>query len=91
MITKLLFLLSESFRGLFREGKNGYNVPYGHYKNIPNIIDKENLLKVQELIKDVEFNILSFEESFKNINDVGDFVYLDPPYAPENDKSSITS
>lgn len=76
------------FRGMYREGPNGYNVPYGHYKKTPTIITKEELDTVSELIQDVVFECCGFETSItKPIKD--DFVYLDPPYAPENAKSFV--
>ena len=76
------------FRGMYREGPNGYNVPYGHYKKTPTIITKEELDTVSELMQDVVFECCGFETSItKPIKD--DFVYLDPPYAPENANSFV--
>jgi len=75
------------FRGLYRESVNGFNVPFGHYKQTPNITFKK-IEHISDLIKDVEFKCCDFNESIKDIND-GDFVYCDPPYVPENEKSFV--
>ena len=77
-----------TFRGMYREGPKGFNVPYGNYKTTPIMISKEDLNILSLLIKDVIFICCDFEESFKNIKD-GDYLYLDPPYAPETSKSFV--
>ena len=82
-----VFLNKTCFRGVFRMGPNGFNVPYGHYKNL-SIIEKSHIKKVSELIKDVEFIHASFEESLKNVKK-GSYVYLDPPYRKINATSFV--
>jgi DNA adenine methylase len=69
------------FRGVYREGPNGFNVPYGHYKKTPSIITMSNLNNISELIQDVQFISCDFTISMKNLKE-GDFAYLDPPYVP---------
>jgi DNA adenine methylase len=75
------------FRGLYREGPNGLNAPYGHYKN-PSFFDEDALNNISKLIQHVEFTSVSYEAFLANV-DSRDFVYLDPPYAPET-KISFT-
>jgi DNA adenine methylase len=82
-----LILNKTCFRGIYREGPNGYNVPYGHYKNI-SFISKDELKKVSNLVKDVNFIHCDFKSSLERIKQ-GDFAYFDPPYAPENQKSFV--
>ena len=83
-----IFLNKTGFRGMYREGPNGFNIPYGNYKN-PKIIDKDELDYISELIKNVNFYNSDFSKSFENIQEENNFIYLDPPYAPENDKSFV--
>ena len=85
-----LFMLINKlcFRGLYREGPNGFNVPYGHYKKTPRVISKTELDNISDLIKNVKFKHCCFTESLKNVEEE-DFVYLDPPYAPENKDSFV--
>ena len=84
----MVFLNKTCFKGLYREGPRGFNVPFGHYKN-PTLCDEVNLRAVSELIQPVVFVCQSFEQSLTSIQ-AGDFVYLDPPYAPETDTSFDT-
>lgn len=83
-----IFLNKTCFRGMYREGPNGFNVPYGNYKKTPKMIEKKDLDNIHELIKEVIFKCRDFENSMNNIKK-RDFVYLDPPYAPVNIKSFV--
>jgi DNA adenine methylase len=84
-----IFLNKTCFRGVFRLGPNGFNVPYGHNAN-PEIINRVHLDEMHELIRDVVFECADFTVSM-DAGKIGkdDFVYLDPPYAPENARSFV--
>lgn len=83
-----LFLNKLCFRGVYREGPKGFNVPFGHYKTTPKILTLDELGNISDLIKDVEFIHSNFKESIKLAKN-GDFLYLDPPYVPLNSKSFV--
>jgi DNA adenine methylase len=82
-----IFLNKTCFRGVFRIGPNGFNVPYGHYAN-PEIINKEHLDSIHDLIQGVLFGCCDFTTSLAYV-EPNDYVYLDPPYAPEKATSFV--
>jgi DNA adenine methylase len=82
-----IFLNKTCFRGVFRVGPNGFNVPYGHYTN-PEIINQEHLTEIHDLIQNVVFECCDFTESLTRV-EPDDFVYLDPPYAPVAETSFV--
>lgn len=83
-----LFLNKTCFRGVYREGPNGFNVPFGNNKN-PEIISREHLMKISELIQGVHFESKDVVELQEEKYHSDDFIYLDPPYVPEDEKKSF--
>ena len=80
---RFIYLNKTCYNGLFRVNAQGqFNVPYGRYKN-PNIINEEVLRADSKFLNKSTIKILNgdFEKAVKNAKK-GDFVYLDPPYAP---------
>lgn len=82
-----IFLNKTCFRGIFRVGPNGFNVPYGHYNN-PEIINETHLNEVHALIQNVVFECLDFRDSLLRV-ETNDFVYIDPPYVAKTATSFV--
>ena len=87
----LLFLNKTCFRGVYRVGPNGFNVPFGNYKN-PTILNKENLIELNQMFNKykIEFTSVDFEQFLNKELNSDDFVYLDPPYYPLKKESFTT-
>ena len=85
-----IFLNKTCFRGVFRLNQKGeYNVPYGNNKN-PEIINRAHLNEISALIQDVVFECANFKESLSGQFTEDDFIYMDPPYAPESNTSFVS-
>jgi len=88
MAAMFVFLNKTCFRGMYRENSKGaFNVPYGNYKN-PIIVEPGHIMEVSKIITSVLFTAEPFENSLTRPV-IGDFVYLDPPYAPEKTESFV--
>lgn len=83
-----VYLNKVGFRGLYREGPKGFNVPYGHPKVPPKLCDPENIRAFSKAVQSVEFRHESYEQALSRARPE-DFVYADPPYVPET-RTSFT-
>ena len=87
---QIIFLNKTCFNGLFRFNSKGeFNVPAGKYRN-PKILNRENLLKVSEILKIATIENADFVTVENGIKE-NSFIYFDPPYRPLNATSSFTA
>lgn len=84
----LLFLNKTCFRGLYREGPHGLNVPFEKQNQNLTIFDEFHLRQLSNLIQGVHFQCKIFQDTLAFAKN-GDFIYLDPPYAPEKANSFV--
>lgn len=82
------FLNKTCFRGIYREGPNGFNVPFGNYKTKFTPPNTSELSKYSEALQNVVFSVAHFQESLSECKE-GDLVYADPPYAPVQKTSFV--
>ena len=89
---RFFFLNKTAFNGLYRTNKKGYfNVPWGRYKRPP-IHQPARLEQAASVLRLFArtLEVSSFEIVLDRAES-GDFVYLDPPYAPLSPTASFTS
>lgn len=88
----LIYLNRTGFNGLFRlNSRGGFNVPIGRYTK-PRIVDADNLRRVSRVLgrPGVTIAVKPFAQAIARA-EAGDFVYLDPPYAPVSGTANFTS
>jgi DNA adenine methylase len=88
----LIFLNRTGFNGLFRLNRSGgFNVPAGRYTD-PTICDPDHLRSVARAFRTpgVRIDLRPFDETLADAG-AGDFVYLDPPYAPLSKTASFAN
>ncbi len=85
-----IYLNKTCFNGLHRVNKKGqFNVPAGRYKN-PTILNADALRAASALLARAEIRNDGFESLLRYAKP-GDFVYLDPPYAPVSETANFTA
>ena len=88
----LIYLNRTGYNGLFRVNSRGeFNVPAGRYGKV-RICDADNLRRLSRALAppQVSLDVLLFEDALGGCG-AGDFVYLDPPYAPLSRTAQFTS
>lgn len=87
---RFLFLNRTGFNGLYRINKSGFNnVPIGSSLN-KTIFSEKELRNASKFLQKHQFSTQSFIEIAALVKK-GDFVYLDPPYAPLTPTANFTS
>ena len=87
----LIYLNRTGYNGLFRlNSRGGFNVPAGRYSKVT-ICDAPNLRRLASALRrpGLTVEVRRFEDALDG--GVGDFVYLDPPYAPVSRTAQFTS
>jgi DNA adenine methylase len=88
----LVYLNRTGFNGLFRVNASGaFNVPAGRYLR-PRIAERERVFRVSSALRapGVTLQLGSFSDVAR-IAGTGDFLYIDPPYAPLSATANFTS
>jgi DNA adenine methylase len=88
----VIYLNRTGYNGLFRVNRRGvFNVPAGRHGSI-RICDPDNLRRISAALArpGVSLAVTPFQQALSD-SGAGDFVYLDPPYAPVSRTSYFTS
>ncbi|MFN8557595.1 MAG: DNA adenine methylase [Dehalococcoidia bacterium] len=87
---RFIYLNKTCYNGLYRVNRKGqFNVPFGRYPTRPSLYSPENLRRVALLLRRADLRCGDFGETLAGAGP-GDFIYLDPPYAPLTPTASFT-
>ena len=87
---RILYLNHTCYNGLYRVNAKGYyNTPFGRYKN-PTIFTEQGILELSRYLQNVVILTGDYNQILGLVQP-GDFVYLDPPYAPISPTAAFTS
>lgn len=88
--SRFIYLNKTGFNGLYRvNNKNQINVAFGGYDD-PCILDESNLIACHHALQSTTILQGDFE-NIRGLIQKGDFVYLDPPYAPLTQTANFVS
>jgi DNA adenine methylase len=88
----LIYLNRTGYNGLFRlNSQGGFNVPAGRYSKVT-ICDAPNLRRLSAALRrpGLTVEVRQFDDALDK-GRAGDFVYLDPPYAPVSRTAHFTA
>jgi DNA adenine methylase len=90
---RMIFLNKTCYNGLYRVNREGkFNVPFGKYEKMPKLFDESNILGAGELLRSTKIEQGYYNFVLRQYNaGEGDFVYLDPPYAVDENANGFTS
>lgn len=87
-----IFINKTCFNGIWRVNSKGlFNVPWNKKEKI-SLYKSSNLRQCSELLKQYsKLECIDFYDFLEKESQIGDFVFLDPPYIPTSRTSSFTS
>jgi DNA adenine methylase len=87
---RFIYLNKTCYNGLYRVNRSGqFNVPFGRYTNPPTLYNRDNVMRVSELLQHAQLSCNDFATLLERAGP-DDFAYLDPPYVPLSITASFT-
>lgn len=91
---RFIYLNKCGFNGLYRVNKSGgFNVPYGHHKKPPTILDEPGIWAAHRALSIADIRCCEYPQPCLEAmsREPRSFVYLDPPYWPTRPTADFTA